>query len=152
MTLRVAETLVGSVPTTFTADWPQGINNGPPDDMRGAYLTAMRANEISGLQDASAYSVISDACSSALVFRRGSEQANSVRALFGLQPEPLELPPKTLAERLGYRSIPWPTLVAYAFLALSTILIGSIAIWPKRRASGLSSDVDKPSKNKKSAS
>ena len=150
LTLRVAETLSGSVPTTITAAWESGMNNGPPNDMRGAYLIALRANEVSRFPDASAYSVVSDACSSALVFRRGSEQANSVRALFGLQSEPLELPPKTLAERLGYRAVPWPTVVAYGFLAVSVILIGLIAMWPRRRANILESDGDKASDDDRS--
>ncbi|MBJ7446224.1 MAG: hypothetical protein JHC81_01715 [Brevundimonas sp.] len=145
VTLRVAETLAGSVPTTVTADWHNGLNNGPPEEMRGAYLMALRINEASRLPDASAYSVVSGICSGALVFRRGSEKANAIRALFGLQSEPLELPPKTFAESLGYRAVPWPTLVAYGFLAVSVILIGLIAMWPRRRANILESDGDKAS-------
>lgn len=151
VTLRIAETLSGSVPTTVTADWHSGLNNGPPEGLRGAYLMALQANGTSRLPDASAYSVVSGICSGALVFRRGSEKANSVRALFGLKSEPLELPPRTFAERLGYRAVPWPTLVAYGFVAISVILIGLIAMWPKRRRKILESDVDKPSDNDGSA-
>lgn len=134
ITVEVDHAIAGEAPSTITVYWYRMTNNGPPESMRGGYLFALRKNPSSTTSDAAAdYAVMQGICTGAIVFRRGSSEANAIREMFGLWPEPLEVPRKALAESFRDPSIPWPTLIVYGLLAVGSAAIGLVAFWPRRR-------------------
>lgn len=93
--VEVYQEIVGSLPENVTILWRKKLNYGPPRVMRGGYVFAVQKSD----QEPNTYFVDQENCQPALVFQRGSPEANAVRDLFGLWPEPLKVPRKTLREK-----------------------------------------------------
>ncbi|WP_339932504.1 hypothetical protein [uncultured Brevundimonas sp.] len=135
LTVEINHTIAGTVPSTVTVFWSRMTNNGPPERISGGYVFALRKLPPSTAADGiDAYVVIQGVCSGALVFRRGSTEANAIREMFGLWPEPLEAPRKSLAELTRDAPIPGPALVVLGLLATSAAFAG-VALWRRRRRS-----------------
>lgn len=132
LTVEVDHAIAGTAPSMVTVYWYRMTNNGPPDRINGGYVFALRKDPSASTDEPHAYAVMQGICTGALVFRRGSPGANAIREMFGLSPEPLEAPRKTLAESLEDPPIPWPTLVAYGLLAMGALAIGLIVLWPRQ--------------------
>lgn len=134
LTVEVDHAIKGTTPSTITVYWYQKTNNGPPDPVNGGYVFALRRHAAASSQDApGAYAVMQGVCAGALVFRRGDAEANAIREMFGLWPEPLEVPPRTMAQLGRDLLTQWPTLLAYALLAAGATIVGLVAFWPRRR-------------------
>jgi hypothetical protein len=133
LTVAVDHTIAGAAPSTVTVYWDEAINNGPPDRIDGGYVFALRkAPPSASAERPDAYAVMQQgSCSGALVFRRGSPEANAIREMFGLWPEPLEKPRKTFADFID-PPIGWPALMVYGLLAAGAAFIGLVLVWPRR--------------------
>lgn len=139
ITVEVDRVISGRAPRTITVDWFSMMNNGPPETMSGGYLFALQKTSPSMSEggDPADFAVLQGVCSGALVFRRGSPEANAVREMFGLWPEP---PPEPVAASLpapmerGRRSpIPWAVLTMCGVVGIGAALIGWIVLRPRRR-------------------
>lgn len=134
LTVQIDHAITGTTPSTVTVYWYRMTNNGPPDHINGGYVFSLRRNIASTSGDApDTYAVMQGICSGALVFRRGSPEANAIREMSGLWPEPLEVPRKTVLESVSDLSTQWPTLVGCGLLAAGAAIVGLIAFWPRRR-------------------
>lgn len=133
LTVEINHVIAGTVPSTVTVFWTQMTNNGPPESISGGYVFALRKLPPStSATDVDAYAVMQGVCSGALVFRRGSTEANAIREMFGLWPEPLEAPRKTLAELTKDAPIPGPALIVLGLLATSASFAG-VVLWRRKR-------------------
>lgn len=133
LTVEIDHAIAGTAPSTITVYWYRMTNNGPPERINGGYVFALRKESPSTSADGDdAYAVMQGECRGALVFRRGSAEANAIREMFGLSPEPLETPRNTLAESFEEPPMPWPTPIIFGLLATGAALIGLVALWPRR--------------------
>lgn len=123
VTFSVKEVISGDLPPTVIVDWPFDWNNGPPDQMSGNYLFAVQNKSAVNGYPEPTYGLLHQGCSGSFVFRRGSEEANTIREMYGLWPERLEAEPKTLSDILKLPSVPWYILVATGILALLGVQI-----------------------------
>lgn len=133
LTVQIHQTIAGSAPSTATIWWNQMMNNGPPERFRGGYVFALMKLPPSRSADSDAFAVMQGICSGAVVFRRGSDEANAIREMFGLWPEPLEVPIKTPLDWLREAATSWPTLLAYVLLAMAAGSTALIWLWPRKR-------------------
>lgn len=136
ITVEVDRVITGRAPRTITVDWFSMMNNGPPETMSGGYLFALQKTAPSAGGASADYAVLQGNCSGALVFRRGSPEANAVREMFGLWPEPPEPPLAAPAERVRRPPIPWAVLTMCGIVGIGAALIGWIALRPRRRRPG----------------
>tara|TARA_R110002012_G_scaffold302549_2_gene503765 strand:+ start:254602 stop:255150 length:549 start_codon:yes stop_codon:yes gene_type:complete len=133
LTVEINHIIAGTVPSAVTVYWYREINNGPPERISGGYVFALRKLPPSMSADGvDAYAVMQGVCSGALVFRRGSTQANAIREMFGLEPEPLEPPPETFVESFKAALISGPALIVFGLLTTGATFTG-VALWRRRR-------------------
>lgn len=134
LTVEIDHVITGTVPSRITVYWYRMLNNGPPEYINGGFVFALRRAPPSTSAEApDTYAVMQGTCEGAMVFRRGGPAANAIREMFGLRPEPLEVPRKTFAQWFKDPPTPWPTLGAYGILGAGVVMIGLIALWPRRR-------------------
>lgn len=134
LTVAIDHVIAGSAPSTATVFWYRMTNNGPPAHVSGGYVFALhKVPSPSSTTEPPVFAVMQGICTDALVFRRGSPQANAIREMYGLWPEPLEAEPYPPPRRPQDPAISWPAAVMYALLAIGAAAIGLIALWPKRR-------------------
>ena len=133
LTVKIDHVITGTTPSTVTVNWYEMTNNGPPNRFGGGYVFALRRDASSTFKEPHTYEVMQGVCSGALVFRRGSPSANAIREMFGLWPEPLELPRKTPSDWFKQAATSWPTLLVYTLLAIGAASFALIWFWPRKR-------------------
>lgn len=125
MTIKVEEVVSGSVAPIITVYWHEMTNNGPPDRLSGSYILALKKRpgpDNSG----EVYDVVQGICTGALVYPRGSAEANAIRAVFGLEPQPPPGPEKASSD------FHFPALAVGWVVGLAGLMIAAGALWRRR--------------------
>lgn len=123
ISVEVSELISGEARGTVTVLWRRALNFGPPPKMEGDYLFAVDRLDGAPLT----YVIKQRACSPPLVFERGSFEANAVRELFGLWPEP-EAPQRRRTDaEFG------PAGLIAGLLLLPVLLAGALVILRRKK-------------------